>query len=108
MMPNSKMTAAFNFRVPQKLRDSVDGLAKETGWDASDIGRMALMVFWPQISAIVRANEPSAGSAENVEQLREMADLLQSAKRLGLDLRAVLVSAVEQKLAASSGPVGES
>jgi hypothetical protein len=93
-----KKSSAINFRCPGSFRKLVDELADNSGWKVTDIACTGLMVFWPDIEAMVVATRPNP-NPDDVEEMREMAKLFRSARAHKVDVRRTLIEAVEAKLA---------
>ncbi|MBC7367549.1 MAG: hypothetical protein H7343_12210 [Undibacterium sp.] len=108
-MPNGAATnfsksKSIGFRPTPNFRGEVESLVASTAgaWNLSDVARVGLTTFWPQIQAIVRASaQPPAGEKE-IGDLREHLALCQLAQARGLDIRAALTAALAAHLEAGT------
>lgn len=91
-----KNTAAVNFRCPQTFRDKIDGLSLSSGWSPSDIARIGLLAFWPEIVALVTAG--GQRPPENLDVLRGFIELCRDAKKRGVDPRQAIAAALDASL----------
>lgn len=83
--PKPKLERGITVRLAPMMRQNLDGLAKTTGRDVSDIVRDGLSAFWPEIEALNRQLGHRA-SAEDVTRLRTWMDAGREAAALGIDL----------------------
>lgn len=98
MAGEEKLGAAINLRISKSFRLSIDELATATGWTATDIARIGLIAFWPDIAAMVLATKPNP-DPQDFAEIRETARLFRNAREAGLNLREVLVAALEENVA---------
>ncbi|HEX2101465.1 MAG TPA: hypothetical protein VHF69_12415 [Candidatus Synoicihabitans sp.] len=98
--PKVSSRRPIGFR-PGELRDWLDGLAKETGKDLSEVIRIGLTACKPQIDAIVRKCGPNP-SEEFLLQLASDLEACMYARTLDLNPRAVLRDAATQSLGTPS------
>lgn len=100
-MSRQKKSGRLSFRIPPEFDAAIFQLVSDSGWTRSEIGEFGLKAFWPDICALALATSPTTDPAE-LECNREIAKLFRSARTYGLDLRAILVRALEETLAAQA------
>jgi hypothetical protein len=81
----------------------VESLAASSGWRITDIARVGLQAFWPDIRALVAAagGKPPTGT-EQINELREFIELCRAAQARGVDPKKTLTDALEAKLTADA------
>lgn len=108
MSADSKKTAfslakSIGFRPGPDFRAEVEQLATDARWRISDIVRVGMLAFWPDIKALVMARGGNAPKqAEEIRELREFIELCRSAQARGVDPKTVLTDALEAKLGAEA------
>ena len=95
-----KCSARIGTRVPQSLRDRLDGIAKRARLDISDVVRIGLMTQMPAIERVVLM-QAAAGEMS----LDEIADLVaagQKAAAHGIKLVVLLENTIAEREAAAA------
>jgi hypothetical protein len=90
---------SIGFRPGPELREEVDRLCNTSGWTTTDIARVGLQAFWPDIKALVEANPGKPPKkADEIRELRKFIDLCRSAQKRGVDPQKTLTDALESQL----------
>ena len=99
-----KLTKNIGFRPGAEFRQEIEALAAASrgNWNISDIARVGLLTFWPQIKAIVQSTTTPPQDEASLAEIRESLDLLRTAQAQGLDLRATLTAALNAKAEAEA------
>lgn len=97
---------SIGFRPGTAFRQEIEDLAAASGWRITDIARLGMQVFWSDIKAMVLTTTPDPDPAR-FDEIARTARLVKQALVSGIDLNAVLVRALEDKLRAqlSDAPV---
>lgn len=94
------MVKSIGFRPGSSFREQVDKLSEASGWRVSDIMRIGVQAFWPDISALVLASGNHA--PDDPSELRAYIELSRRAQEHGVDIRKALTEAIEAKLASQA------
>ncbi len=101
--PKLGSAKSIGFRPGPVFRKELEDLTTTHRWSISDVARVGLQAFWPEIRALIIAGGSKVPKTEaDILRLREQIELCRTAEARGVDPKQALIEAMEAKLSAEA------